>query len=290
MRRRSFKIPQWQSQVHQTIQKVKKESKSRSLKSHDIYEGICIFISDHLKKRIFSYATISCYYHHLKSFSVWMSETEKENDIRKLNVSHLRRYFYFLENVRKYKKSTLEGTQTSLMRFFQSMRFRRLIKKNPMQDFHIVARRYMNSAKILTAFNIKILLRSVKEHYQYLKDSGKLDCFSLFIHRRDLCILALCIACGLRRGEIQRIKGNHVDFDKKTVLIPGKGSKRVIIKERMVFFSHHFLEEILVRYHRIREKLPGNSFFSNCYGDELNANAIAQIFRRYSAFISKDVH
>jgi len=159
-----------------------------------------------------------------------------------------------------------------------------------MQDFHILAPRHMNSVNLLTVFDIKIFLRSVKDHYQYLNDSGKLGCFSLFIHRRDLCILALCIACGLRRGEIQRINRNHLDFDKRTILIPGKGNQRVVIKERTAFFSHPFLEEILMRYYRMREKLPGNSFFSNCYGDELNANSIAQIFRRYSAFISKDVH
>jgi len=110
-----------------------------------------------------------------------------------------------------------------------------------------------------------------------------------FIHRRDLCIVALCIACGLRRGEIQRIKRDHVDFNQKTILIPGKGNQRVIIKERKAFFSHPFLEEILLRYNRLREKLSGDSFFCNCYGDELSATAITQIFIRYSAFISEDV-
>jgi len=219
-----------------------------------------------------------------------MSEAEKVTDIRNVRVSHLRKYFSYLEIVRKYKKSSLEGSQTSLMRFFRSMIFRRLIKKNPMQDFHIVATRHMNTTKVLTAFDLKILLRSVKEHYHYLKDSNNLTCFSLFVHRRDLCILALCIACGLRRGEIQRINRNHLDFDKKTILITGKGNQKIIIKERTAFFSHPFLEEILMRYHRMREKLPGSSFFCNRYGDELSAKAIAWIITKYSAFISKDAH
>ena len=77
-----------------------------------------------------------------------------------------------------------------------------------------------------------------------------------------------------------------MDCDKKRILILGKGNQRVVIKERMAFFSHSFLEEILMRYYRIRKKLPGGSFFCNCYGDELNACAIAKIFRRYSIFIS----
>jgi len=289
MRRRSLKPPLWESQVRQSIQKLKSKSKSRSLKSCDLYACLCIFISDHLKERIFSQASLALYYWHLKSFSAWLSEGENITDIRTVGVSHLRKYFSYLENVRKYKKSSLEGVQTSLMRFFRSMRFRKLIPKNPMKDFHILARRHMNSANLLTIFDLKIFLRSVKEHYRYLKDSGKLGCFSLFIHRRDLCIVALCIACGLRRGEIQRIKRDHVGFDKKTILIPGKGNQRVIIKERKAFFSHPFLQETLMRYHRMREKLPGDSFFCNCYGDELGATAITHIFIRYGAFISRDV-
>ncbi len=289
MRRRTLKPPLWESQVRQTIQEVKGKSNSRSLKSCDLYECLCIFICDHLKERIFSLATLCLYYSHLKSFSAWMSNNENLTDIQNVGVSHLRKYFSYLESERKYKKSSLEGVQTSLMRFFRSMRFRKLIPENPMQDFHILARRHMNSANLLTAFDIKIFLRSVKDHYRYLNDSGKLGCFSLFIHRRDLCIVALCIACGLRRGEIQRIKRDHVDFNQKTILIPGKGNQRVIIKERKAFFSHPFLEETLMRYHRMREKLPGDSFFCNCYGDELSATAITKIFIRYSAFISKDV-
>jgi len=174
-----------------------------------------------------------------------------------------------------------------LIQFFRSMKLRRLIRENPVKDFKICVKSHTRSDKLLTPFDIMILLRSVKEHYQYLKDNNKHDCFSLFIHRRDLCILALCVACGLRRGEIQRIKLDHMDFDKRTLLIPGKGDQRVIIKERTAFFSHHFLEEIVTRYHLMRKKLPGNSFFCNCYGDELGARAIDTIFRRYGSFINK---
>ena len=205
-------------------------------------------------------------------------------------MSHLRNYFSYLENERKYKKTSLEGVQVALMRFFRSMRLRRLIQKNPMQDFHIVARRSMNDADILTASDIKMLLQSVKQHYQYLKDNGKLDCLSLFVHRRDLCMVALCVACGLRSGEIQSIKTHHVDFDRATILISGKGNQRVVVKERMAFFSHPFLEEVLMRYHRMREKLPGSSYFCNCSGDELNVCTVAEIFRRYGSFTSEDVH
>ena len=169
------------------------------------------------------------------------------------------------------------------------MKQRRIISINPCKDFKIVSHRNSGSQKVLTLFDVKIFLRSVKEHYEYLKDNNKLGKFSLFIHSRDICIFSLCIACGLRRGEIQKIKIEDFDFDKKTILITGKGNQRVIIKERLAFFSHPFIEEVIKRYFNLRKKLPGNNFFCNCYGDELTQNGIYNIFRKYNSFISKDI-
>ena len=290
MKRRSGNVPRWENQVNQTILELRSKSKSRSLKSYDFYECVCIFIKDHLEKRLLSHATIGFYYKHLRLLSAWLRETGKVIDIRKLNVTHLRSYFSYLKNEKNYKNTTIEGAQAPLLKFFRSMKLRRLIQKNPMQDFKIVARRYITSANVLTAFDLKMLLQSVNDHYRYLQDNDKLTSHSLFLHRRDLCIVALCIGCGLRNGEIRGIKTDHVDFDKATLLIPGKGNQRVVIKERTAFFSHPFLQEVLMRYQRMREKLPGDSFFCNCYGDELNTNAVCGVFSRYGGFISENAH
>jgi site-specific recombinase XerD len=37
----------------------------------------------------------------------------------------------------------------------------------------------------------------------------------------------------------------------------------------------------------MRKQLPGNSFFCNCYGDQLTASGISAIFYRYSSFAFK---
>lgn len=290
MKSLSGNVPRWETRVNQTILELKSTSKSRSLKSHDVYQCVCIFINDHLKKRLLAYATIGFYYKHLKLFSAWLHKTGKATDIRKLSVTDLRGYFSYMENERNYKNTTIEGAQAPLLKFFRSMKLRRLIKDNPMQDFKIVARRYITSASVLTAFDLKMLLQSVKDHCRYLQDNDKLTSHSLFLHRRDLCIVALCIGCGLRNGEIRGIKTDHVDFDRATLLIPGKGNQRVVIKQRTAFFSHPFLQEVLMRYQRMREKLPGDSFFCNCHGDELNSSAVCGVFSRYAGFISENAH
>ena len=252
--------------------------------SFDIYECVCIFVSDHLKKKIFSNPTISTYHSHLKLFSIWMNKTFNLKDIRRIKKTHLHSYFTYLSEIRKQKKSSLEGAYTAFMRFFRSMKQRRIITKNHFKEFNITARRYQKNEKLLSPFEIMKLLRSVKEHYDFLEMENKLDCFSLFIHQRDICILTLFIACGLRRGEIQRIKTSEVDFDAQTILIQGKGNGKFTIKERKVFFSHPFLENIIEQYYKLRQELQGNNFFCNCYGDELHASSISTIFSRYCSF------
>jgi len=191
-------------------------------------------------------------------------------------------------DTRHYKKVSLQIVQVVLKRFFHSMRLRRLVEANPVEMFSIQARDADRVQRLPSAFELMRLLRSVNEHYRYLVEHRKAHKFSLFIHRRDLCILALCVCCGLRRSELQRIHINDVDFEAKTILIDGKGSGRFTIRQRLIFFSHPFLEEILSRYRQMRSRLPGTSFFSNWLGDELAAKSIDCIFKTYNSFLQSE--
>ena len=285
MQRRRGRPPLWETQVHQTIQDIRNRSKSRFLKSADLQECICIFIADHLKKNIFSYQTIGNYYRHLSLFHTWLKQANPNSNMRTIDASCIRRYFCFLEQTKHYKKFSLQVVQIVLRRFFRSMKLRRLIRTNPVGEFRIQAKHRDKLEPIPSPFELMRLLRSVTEHYQYLLDHRKAHKFSLFIHRRDLCIFGLCASCGLRRAEIQRIQVHDVDFDQKTIRIAGKGSGRFTIRERLAFFSHPFLEEILKRYRQMRKQLPGSALFCNWLGDELTAKSIDSIFKTYNDFL-----
>ncbi len=78
---------------------------------------------------------------------------------------------------------------------------------------------------------------------------------------------------------------NDVDFDKKTIRIAGKGSGIFAIRERLAFFSHPFLEEVLQRYRAMRAHLPGTFFFCNYLGDELVVKTIDLIFGKYNSLL-----
>ena len=286
--RRTGSQPLWETRVHQTIQSIKSRSRSRFLKSSDLYECICIFIADHLKKRVVAYETIKKYYRQLNAFFSWLKQTQT-SDIANIGASCVRRYFSCLEEMRHYKRSSLRIVQAVLTMFFRSMQRRRLIRINPLKDFRIKATNVITVQSIPSIFDLMRLLRSVREHYQYRLDRGSANKSALFIHRRNLCIFALCAACGLRRSEIHRIGLSDVDFEKKTIRIAGKGNRIFTIRERLAFFSHPFLEEILKRYWAMRKQLPGTSLFCNSLGDELLLKSIDSIFKTYNSFIQNSV-
>jgi len=284
MRRRIVTQPLWETRVNRTIQKIKNRSRSRFLKSSDVYECICIYIGDHFKKRVVAFETIKGYYRDLNIFYGWLKKTQTSN-IGNIDASCVCRYFSYLEGTKYYKNSSLRVVQAVLKHFFRSMQRRRLIRINPVKDFRIRIKNENKVQSIPSPFDLMRLLRSVKEHYQHRLDRGSDNKYSLFIHRRDLCIFAICAACGLRRSEISRIGMNDLDFDKKTIIIAGKGSGIFTIRERIAFFSHPFLEEILKRYWVMRKQLPGTTFFCNCLGDDLLAKTIDTIFDTYNSFL-----
>jgi integrase/recombinase XerC len=287
MQRSRGKPPLWERQVLHTVREIRRRTKRRSLTSSDVSECLCIFIADHLKDRAFSYESIRNHYRHLSLFARWLEQGHPRLSIAAVDAPCIRRYFCYLEQTRHYKRSSLQIVQVVLRRFFRSMQLRRLIRTNPVGEFTIqVASKDKEAVRRLPSpFELMRLLGSVKQHYQQLLARGRAHPFSLFIHRRDLCIFALCVACGLRRAELCRIQIADIDFTGSTIRIAGKGAGRFTIRERLAFFSHPFLQKVLHRYGKMREMRPGNSFFCNWVGDPLTGRSIDDIFKTYNSFL-----
>jgi len=165
------------------------------------------------------------------------------------------------------------------------MQLRRLIRTNPVGEFRIQVRHKDAVRTLPSPFELMRLLGSVRAHYQQLLTLRKAHKFSLFIQRRDLCIFSLCVACGLRRAELRRIQIADVDFERFMIRVAGKGAGRFTIRERLAFFSHPFLQQVLHRYWKMREALPGSFLFCNWVGDPMMDKSIDDIFKTYNSFL-----
>jgi site-specific recombinase XerD len=285
MQRSRGGLPPWEQQVRETLRGIRSRTKRRSPRSSDVHECLCIFIADQLKNRALSYSSIRNHYRHLSLFVRWLTETHPGLTIGAVDQVPIRGYFSYLQDTKQYKALSLQIVQIVLRRFFHSMKLRRIVRANPVEQFRIRGAAAQTPRRLPSAFELMRLLASVRQHYQGLIGRRKAHRFSLFIHRRDLCIFALCVGCGLRRSELERIQRSDIDWERSTIRIAGKGSGRFTIRERLAFFSHPFLQQVLDRYRQIRDALPGTSFFCNWVGDPLTGRSIETIFRSYNSFL-----
>jgi site-specific recombinase XerD len=285
MQRSRGKPPLWEQQVLQTVRGIRSRTDRRSLKSSNVYECLCIFITDHLKNRALSYESIRNHFRHLSLFARWLQQRHPRLSIADVDAPCIRQYFSYLQQIKHYKRPSLQIVQIVLKRFFHSMRLRRLVGKNPVGEFRIQVKHKEAVRTLPSPFELMRLLGSVSRHYQQLLTLRKAHKFSLFIHRRDLCIFSLCVACGLRMAELRRMQIADVDFHQSTIRVAGKGAGRFTIRERLTFFSHPFLQQVLHRYAKMREALPGSSFFCNWVGDPMMDKSISYIFMTYNSFL-----
>ena len=97
---------------------------------------------------------------------------------------------------------------------------------------------------------------------------------------RDRAILEMLYACGVRLAEIQSMDVSQINFDRREILVVGKGSK-----ERSVVFGQHASAALRRYLQESRPELASSvepALFLNRYGKRLSRRSIEKLVERYS--------
>lgn len=92
--------------------------------------------------------------------------------------------------------------------------------------------------------------------------------------KRNKLICMLMLDCGLRRGEIPKIKKQNIYYDNYSILINGKGSK-----ERMVIFGSTVKSQIQL-YNLMNSNNKTEYLFTTNKNTPLTKNAIKIMFQK----------
>lgn len=99
------------------------------------------------------------------------------------------------------------------------------------------------------------------------------DCLQL----RNLCIIMLMLDCGLRRGEVVNLMCKQVDFERRSLLVTGKGDKqRIVPMGNMVVDYLQIYNRWLGRNPDCLDDIP---FFVGRDGGGITENAIRCFFQ-----------
>lgn len=135
-----------------------------------------------------------------------------DKNVRELNTNDLRLYLSNYQNSRNTSKVTLDNIRRIMSSFFAWLEDEDYITKSPVRRIR----------KVKATKTVRETLSD--EHLERLRD----QC----VHPRDLAIVDLLIATGVRVGELVRINQSDIDFLERECVVLGKGDK-----ERKVYFD-----------------------------------------------------
>lgn len=102
-----------------------------------------------------------------------------------------------------------------------------------------------------------------------------------FYGKRDRAILEVLYCCGVRLAEIAGMDLQDVNFDRRQILVEGKGSK-----ERWVLFGQPTADALGNYLEEVRPQLldgPTEALFLNRYGNRLSRRSIEKLVKGYAA-------
>ena len=181
-----------------------------------IHEEYRVFI-DHLKlERRLSAYTVRNYGHAINHFFKWLNNSEGIK-ISPTQVTRTHARSYIIEAQKKFSKKTLNNHVSGLRTFYKFCLSRKIVNHNPFHNLVLP-----KSQKLLPQIlSEKQVFKLLEQPISFENNSGKPD----FKQIRDLLILELLYATGLRVSELININYEDINFSNASVKVLGKGSK-----------------------------------------------------------------
>ena len=217
--------------------------------------------------------TLKAYRIDLKQFLEQMVNTE-------ITVELLEEYIGELHE--KFKPKTVKRKIASLKAFFHYMEYKEMIDKNPFNKIQIHFREPVILPKTIPLCVVEKFLETIYEEMDKAKTT-----YQKRNALRDVAVVELLFATGIRISELCMLKSNDVDLKYGIVLIYGKGSK-----ERRLQIGNQEVIAILKKYkndfHNEIEKC--GYFFVNQNSRMLSDQAVRRMLNKYTSFATIELH
>jgi site-specific recombinase XerD len=180
------------------------------------------------------------------------------------NASSVRRFLMHI-GVQKYSEAAIRRKLAVLRRFFQHLKRIGYRSDNPAVD--------IPNIRLPKRLPKALPLKDVMKLIETRPEAGQPE----LRWRRDIAILELLYASGIRRAELVGINVRDVDFDNRTIRVIGKGNK-----QRVVFFNHA-TADALQAYLRVRPRSKDGALFVSRQARRLSYQQVGRVFAAYVA-------
>ncbi len=183
---------------------------------------------------------------------------------------------------KKYKPKTVKRKIASLKAVFHYFEYREMIERNPFNKIQVRFREPVTLPKTIPLRTVEKLLSVMyQEHADAATD------FQKNTSLRDIAVIEMLFATGMRISELCSLKSADVDLLDKTILIYGKGSK-----ERRIQIGSNDVIQVLESYRNaFANKISGcGNFFVNWAGRPLSDQSVRRMLNKYTAIADIAYH
>ena len=211
---------------------------------------------DYLKyQKNYSDYTIDSYAGDIKEFLNYISK--ESLDYKKIEYSDIRFYLMYLKDEMKDDNTSINRKLSSLRGFYKYMANEGIVKSN-----------------VFALVNGPKKSKKLPRYFEYneLEELFLVPDRNTPLGQRDLLLLEMLYATGVRVGELVNIRNKDIDFSNKNILILGKGNK-----ERFVNYGE-YCEDALNLYlnegYLFLNKKSSEFLFLNNNGDPLTERGV----------------
>lgn len=203
-----------------------------------------------------------------------------DTEIKSITPASLENFIAELHQ--KYKPKTVKRKIASLKAIFHYWEYREVLDRNPFNKIQIKFREPVILPKTIPLHTVETFLSAIYRQHSCAKtDYQKQSTL------RDIAVIELLFATGIRISELCSLKAADVNLYDKIILIYGKGSK-----ERRVQIGNDDVISVLEEYKKSFEKQIQNCghFFVNHSGRPLSDQSIRRMINKYTASAAIEQH
>lgn len=183
---------------------------------------------------------------------------------------------------KKYKSKTIKRKIASLKAFFHYLEYKNRLADNPFSKLELQFREEKLLPKTIPFHTILTFFNTLYAQKEISQTNYQLQCCI-----RDIAVIELLFATGMRISELCSLKPTDIDFEANTVLIYGKGSK-----ERLLQIGNpDVLASLLLYRNTFKNTIDAcGYFFVNRLQHRLSDQSVRNMITRYAFIANIDLH
>lgn len=190
---------------------------------------------------------------------------------------------YIVHLQSNYKIKSVKRKVASLKAFFSYLEYEEILEANPFSKIRIKLHEPFLLPRTIPLTVVDALLHCA--YQQKAIDSGSTAKYRSDL--RDVAVLELLFATGMRVSELCSLKPEFVDLTEGTVKIYGKGSKERIIQ----IGNEDVLSAIKAYYNAFSNNIDATGwFFVNRLGHQLSDQSVRFMIKKYTDLAGIDLH